>query len=82
MTNEPSNSTCRKLELQRSRRAKCRRIDFAADPDVDAIINRLRSGHVSGTASAIINRAVREWAQGSGMIRSSMRASEDAAPSE
>lgn len=54
----------RVAELQRERRKRLRRIDFYADAETVAVIDGLRTPRVDGTASAILNRIVREWASG------------------
>ncbi len=59
----------RKAFLQRERRKRHRRMDFYPDPETIAIIEALRTHRVDGTASAIVNRAVKEWAEVSGVFR-------------
>ena len=50
--------------LQRERRKKTVRIDYAnVDPRAKAIIDALRNDSIHGTASAILNRIVLEWAR-------------------
>ena len=50
--------------LQRERRKKTIRIDYAnVDPRAKAIIDALRNDSIHGTASAILNRIVLEWAR-------------------
>ena len=55
-------------ETQRERRKRLKRVDFYADPETVAIIDSLRAPRVDGTASAILNRVVKEWAEASGII--------------
>ncbi len=53
--------------LQRKRRAKLTRIDYAdVSPEAVQIINSLRNRGIDGTASAILNRIVVEWAERKG----------------
>ena len=56
-------------ELQRERRKRLRRVDFYASPETIAVIDQLRTPRVDGTASAILNRIVTEWAATSGIFR-------------
>lgn len=51
----------RKSQLQRERRASMVRIDYYPSDEVAAAIERLRTNHVGGDASSIINRIVVEW---------------------
>jgi hypothetical protein len=55
------------LTAQRDRRARLRRIDFYAVPEVVAIIDRLRTHRAGGDASSVLNRIVNEWAARSGI---------------
>ena len=63
-----SNRRARANETQRERRKRLKRVDFYADPETVEIIDSLRSPRVDGTASAILNRIVMEWAEASGII--------------
>ena len=65
---EPVSRRERKAFLQRERRKRLKRVDFYADPETVAIIDSLRMPRVDGTASAILNRIVKEWAEASGII--------------
>jgi hypothetical protein len=58
----------RVAELQRERRKRFRRVDFYAAPETVAVIEQLRTPRVDGTASAILNRIVADWAKASGII--------------
>ena len=55
-------------ETQRERRKRRRRIDFYASPETVAVVEGLRSLRIDGTASAILNRIVAEWAAASGIF--------------
>ena len=51
-------------ELQRARRARLNRLDYAAvSPEAKSIIDSLREEGSDGAASAILNRIVTEWAE-------------------
>ncbi len=50
--------------LQQKRRAKLTRIDYMnVSPEAKQVIDSLRNGSIDGTASAILNRIVVEWAK-------------------
>ena len=50
--------------LQRKRRSRLIRIDYMdVSPAANQIIDSLRDGSMKGTASAILNRIVVEWAK-------------------
>ena len=66
-----SNRRARANELQRERRKRFKRLDFYASTETVAIIDSLRKPRVDGTASAIINRIIGEWADASGITRHS-----------
>ena len=51
-----------KLELQRARRHRLRRIDYYPAEDAAAIVDKLRTPGIGGDASSILNRIVAEWA--------------------
>lgn len=58
----------RKREAQRLRRARYPRIDYYPDDAALALIDQERRPRIGGDASSIINRIVREWAQGCGLL--------------
>jgi hypothetical protein len=64
-----ANKSKRINGLQRIRRSKLNRIDYAdVSPEAKQIIDSLRDGGIDGTASAILNRIVVEWEKiGSGI---------------
>ena len=55
-------------ERQRQRRKQLRRVDFYAAPETVAVLDSLRAPRVDGTASAILNTIVKEWAATSGIF--------------
>ena len=66
------NRRARANELQRERRKRFKRLDFYASAETVEIIDSLRKPRVDGTASAIINRIIGEWADASGITRHSL----------
>ena len=59
--------------LQRERRASLRRVDFYAETEACAVIDRLRRPSAGGDASSIINRIILEWAKGPQEARSGIK---------
>ncbi len=56
--------------MQRERRANLIRIDYAdVSPEADAVIDSQRNGGIDGTASAILNRIITEWAECNGITK-------------
>ncbi len=61
-------------QLQRARRKRFTRIDYIdVSPEAKKVIDSLRSRSVQGTASAILNRIVIEWAESNTGINTHVR---------